>query len=605
MAPTLPSNAPFTPEQQAWVNGFLAGLLSECTGLGLSTEAAAKRPSAATVRKQTLLILFGSQTGSAEAVAKKLAKEATSRDYATTLHSLNDHALAGLSSASHAIIVTSTWGDGDPPENAALFWSYLSAEAAPRFEALSFAVLGLGDKNYADFCGAAKKIHARFETLGAKPITPLGECDVDYKLTAEAWTSQLWRALGSGSEIANNRSSHALSTTLPAREEPALSSGTRSFLPEFNRANPFPGRLKTNRALNQSGSSKDTRHFEILVDPQAITYQAGDALGVLPRNCPALVEELLATLKFGGDEAVQDHEGKATDLQGALVFRCNLANPSATFLKETASRTHDESLQQLLRSTNPQSLNTWLWGRDILDILRTTGRPPCSAEEFVSWLQPLRPRLYSISSSPKVFREEIHLTVAVVRYESMGRQKRGVCSSFLAERVLLEGVIPLFVQSSHGFKPPADPGAPMIMVGPGTGIAPFMAFLQERRATAAQGSNWLFFGDQHRASDFLYESELLAWRQDGFLNKLDLAFSRDQEEKLYVQNRMSEHGAEVWKWLENGAHFYVCGDAKRMAKDVDTALHALIRMEGGLSLEKAADYVDRLKESKRYQRDVY
>ena len=605
MVPTLPTNAPFTAEQQAWLNGFLAGLFCDRTTQAPATQNAGSRPPATAVRRSRLLVLFGSQTGTAEGVAKKLAKEAASRGFEPALHCLNDHSAAGLSAATHAVIVTSTWGEGDPPENAALFWAYLSADTAPRFEGLNYAVLGFGDKTYPEFCGAAKKIHARFEALGAKPITPLGECDVDCKPTTEAWTLRLWQALEPESGIVPQHAAQPEAKALPAGEEIVSPFGPRARVPVFSRANPFPGRHKTNRFLNKPGSSKDTRHFEILIDSQAIAYQAGDALGVFPRNCPALVEELLATLKFDGDEVILDHEGRGRALQEALVSCYNLASSSPTLLKETAGRTRDAALQQLLRSADAQALNAWLWGRDIVDVIRTTGPPACSAQEFVSWLQPLRPRLYSISSSPKVFREEIHLTVAVVRYESHGRQKRGVCSSFLAERIPPDGSVPLFIQSSHGFKPPADPNAPMIMVGPGTGIAPFMAFLQERSATAAQGPNWLFFGDQHRATDFLYESELTAWHQDGFLTKLDLAFSRDQERKLYVQDRMIEHGSELWKWLENGAHFYVCGDAKRMAKDVDAALHALIQTEGGLSKENAADYVDELKETKRYQRDVY
>ena len=581
--PFIPESAPFTVEQRAWLNGFLAGLHS-------SAPAAAPAPP---TNSEPLLILFGSQTGTAEGLAKKMAKESQQRGFAPKVLALNDYESANLAAAGKTVIISSTWGDGEPPDNAANFWNWLNADSAPRLEDLQFAVLGLGDKNYSDFCGASKKFDARLEALGAKRLVPRGECDADYETTAKNWIDGLWGKLGGtavGSVVAANGSAANGHVTPP---KPA----------GHEKANPFPARLLKNVMLNRPGSSKEVRHYEISLDGSGLVYEAGDALGVVPVNCPELVDDLLATLKCQGDEPVKI-DAAEMPLREALTRHYEITKPTQELITLVGERGFAGGLSPLLAPDRRDDLKRWIFGRDVLDVIGLLPAPLPLAE-LLPLLRKMSPRLYSISSSPKAHPDEVHLTVSAVRYESHGRPRKGVASTFLADRVGDAEFVKVFVQPSHGFRPPENGEAPMIMVGPGTGIAPFRAFLEERQATGAKGNNWLFFGDQTRAADFLYAEQLTAWQQSGLLTRLDLAFSRDQADKIYVQNRMLENAAELWAWLEAGAHFYVCGDASRMAKDVDAALHTIIETAGGKSADEAKAYVTKLKADKRYQRDVY
>jgi sulfite reductase (NADPH) flavoprotein alpha-component len=590
--PKLPANAPFTVEQRAWVDGFLAGVFND-----LLASTAVNQEKAGTTEKKPLVILFGSQSGSAEGLAKKWANQAEAKGYQTRLLALNDYGKVDWTKESRCLIITSTWGEGDPPDNATAAWAWLNSEAAPRLEHLHYAVLGLGDRNYSDFCGAAKKFDLCLEALGAKRLVPQGECDVDYEQAAKAWLETIWEPLSAAKEIAQGPAQPPVTAEV---EEKTTSTVV------YNRANPFPARLKTNRRLNGASSAKDTRHFEIVLGEDGPAYEPGDALGVMPENCPVLVEQLLAALHFNGDEIVTDAHGKESNLHTALLKTFNITQPQSSLLQVAAERAKNTPLLELLAPAQKSGLDKWLLGRDIVDVVRACSGAKFTPAEFTLLLRKLQPRLYSISSSPKAHPGEVHLTVAAVRYHCDGRERKGVASCWLADRVALsETAVPVFIQLSHGFRLPADAARPVIMVGPGTGIAPFRAFLEERRAVAAPGKNWLFFGDQQRGCDFLYEEELTAMLKDGCLSRLDLAFSRDQSEKIYVQNRMLENAAELWKWLEGGAHFYVCGDAKRMAKDVDTALHQVVVQAGGKTMEQAMEYVARLKTDKRYQRDVY
>ena len=581
--PHIPESAPFSLEQRAWLNGFLAGMFS-----------AAAQPNGAPVpvtNAEPLLILFGSQTGSAEGLAKKLAKESSGRGYAPKVLALNDYETVNLPAASKAVIISSTWGDGDAPDNAVNFWNWLKADSAPRLENLNFAVLGLGDKNYSDFCGASKKFDERLEALGAKRLVPRGECDVDYEASAKTWTENLWAKLGNGSAAAG-----ALS---PIEN----TNGAEKLTLAFSKHHPFPAKLLTNLPLNRAGSGKEVRHFEILLGNSGLTYEVGDALGVVPENCPDLAAKIIGAIGATGDEPVAlDHS--VTSLRLALVQHFDIAKPPQELLVAVAKHAPTSELAPLLAADKTDDLKKWLFGRDVLDMLQLAPGK-ISFAELLPLLRKLAPRLYSISSSPKAHPGEVHLTVGAVRYDSHGRKRGGVASTFLADRAEKSGAVKVFVQTSHGFRPPANGDTPIIMVGPGTGIAPFRAFLEERAATGAKGKNWLFFGDQKRSADFLYEEQLTAWQKSGFLTRLDLAFSRDQAEKIYVQTRMLENAAELWSWLEAGAHFYVCGDASRMAKDVDAALHAVIEKIGGKSADEAKAYVAKLKSDKRYQRDVY
>ncbi|HEU6447375.1 MAG TPA: sulfite reductase subunit alpha [Verrucomicrobiae bacterium] len=584
--PFIPETAPFAPEQRAWLNGFLAGLFSPSP----TASAALPATNGAAKTGEPLLILFGSQTGTAEGLAKEIAKEAGGRGFTPSIFALNDFDKAGFAAAKKAVIISSTWGEGEPPDNAAGFWSWLNAGSVPRLEQLNFAVLGLGDKNYSDFCGASKKIDSRLEMLGAKRIHPRGECDADYEAAAKKWTDELWEKLGG-----------ATGATAPAPAIPDGATITKPVKTAFSKSHPFPARLLKNILLNRGGSAKEVRHFEIGLGGSGLNYEVGDALGVMPENCSALVAEVVAAIGATGDEPVAVDDG-IIPLRRALVQKFDLGKPPGELLVEIARRLPAVEFASLLALEKADDLKKWLHGRDVLDLLMLAPKMFVPME-LLPLLRKLAPRLYSISSSPKAHPGEVHLTVSAVRYATHGRHRKGVASTFLADRA--GDIVNVFVNPSHGFRPPSNGDTPMIMVGPGTGIAPFRAFLEEREATGAKGKNWLFFGDQKRAADFLYEEQLLAWQKNNLLTRLDLAFSRDQAEKIYVQHRMMENAAGLWSWLENGAHFYVCGDASRMAKDVDDALHKIVEIAGGKSPDEAKAYVVKMKTDQRYQRDVY
>ena len=376
--------------------------------------------------------------------------------------------------------------------------------------------------------------------------------------------------------------------------------------PPYSRKNPFPGLLRTNRRLTASGSAKDTRHYEVSIAGSGLLYEAGDSLGVFPQNDPLLVEEILARLRFDGQELVSNPSGEMIPMREALLRHYAITEPSKQFLAAIGEK--DPAASHFSAWSAPESkehLETYLWGREVIDPLLEHPEVSFTPEEFVKLLRKLQPRLYSIASSPKMYPEEIHLTVATVAYESLGRERLGVCSTFLASRVTEDVPVFIFIHSAKHFRLPEDPSRHIIMIGPGTGIAPFRAFLQDRKATGAPGKHWLFFGDQRRDTDFLYREELEGMHQEGTLHRLHTAFSRDQQDKIYVQHRMLEEAQELYSWLEEGAYFYVCGDASRMAKDVEHALLKTIELAGGKSPEDAAAYIDAMKKEKRYRKDVY
>jgi sulfite reductase (NADPH) flavoprotein alpha-component len=573
--PFVPDNAPFSVDQRAWLNGFLAGMFSSSTA-GFGATAAASPPAK---KLLPLLIVYGSQTGTAEGLAKRLSTKSKEKGFEPRTVEANSVTLDELKKTERLLLVTSTWGEGDPPDNATALWAALKDEAAPRLEGLSFSTLALGDKNYSEFCGAGKKFDERLAALGAKRVLPRVDCDTDYEAMATEWMIAAVDALSTDAAEAK-----------PVR---------------CDRKNPFKARLITTRVLNKSGSAKETRHIEISLEGSELTYEVGDALGVLPTNCPTIASEILELLGCDGEEAVPDADGAESSLRHALQHSYQITQPTLSFVQEVARRSPATCSEwaALLAEDKKAEFEKFWHGREVVDFLKFAPGKFAPAE-FVSLLRKLQPRLYSIASSSKAHPGQVHLTVGTVRYESHGRTRKGVCSTFLADRVEAGGTVPVFVQTSHGFRLPTDLTKPIIMVGPGTGIAPFRAFLEERRATGATGRNWLFFGDQQRSCDFLYEEELTTMAGAGFV-RLDLAFSRDQAEKIYVQNRMLDNAAELWKWLEDGAHFYVCGDAKRMARDVDAALHQIVQSAGGKSAEDAAAYLQNLKSTKRYQRDVY
>lgn len=574
IVPVIPDTAPFTPEQRAWLNGYLAGLMARGTVDPIAAQAASSSGPAATLK--SLTILFGSQTGTSESLAKRAAKVAGKRGYAATVMDMASFTTAQLAQEKNVLVIVSTYGDGEPPDGVKPFHAALGAEGAPPLANLNFSVCALGDTNYPLFCQCGKDFDARLEKLGGKRVNPRVDCDLDHEETFVKWLDASLGCFGSAS---------------PTPDIEVAAAAAVEVETGYSKKNPFPALLLTSRNLNGTGSAKQVHHVEFDIAASGLNYEAGDALGVIPMNCPAAVADVLMALGSDGEEAVAAPNGSSIPLRRALTECYDLGKPSAELLALCNISTGGGSAVTL---------------HHVVDALLARPGLKLASPDFVKTLKKIQPRLYSISSSPKAHNGQVHLTVGAVRYEKNGRPRKGVCSTFLADRTVpAESRIGVFVHSNNSFRPPSSGDTPMIMVGPGTGIAPFRAFLHERKATGAKGKNWLFFGDQRAASDFLYREELDELTTAGLLTRLDLAFSRDQEEKIYVQQRMQENAAELYAWLEAGAHFYVCGDASRMAKDVDVALHKVVELAGGKTATEAATYIQALRTAKRYQRDVY
>lgn len=538
--PLIPENAPFTAEQRFWLNGFLAGVLSRGGAASVNAAPAeAKRP---------LLIAFGSQSGNAESLAKRLAREATGRGFAARAAGLDSLQPADLIKDKNVLLITSTWGEGDMPDNAISFWDAINQNgSSPKLDGVQYSVLALGDKNYGDtFCLAGKKLDSRLAELGATRIVDRVDCDVDFDDLAKKWSTNAFTLL-SGSDSA---------PAAPAAEEETETGYTKK--------NPFPSPLLANIALNAASSSKDTRHIAFSLKGSGLTYEVGDALGVFVQNCPEVVDGIITAHAFDPEATITLESGATCTLREGLLKHF-----------------------------------------EVRHLVGKTPETGIALPAFIEGLRKLQPRLYSIASSINAHPDEVHLCVGAVRYSTDGVQHKGVASTFLADRLALGETTGIYFHAANHFRLPTDLSKPVIMVGPGTGIAPFRAFLEEREVTKAPGKNWLFFGDQKRTTDFLYHDQIIGWVQSGHLTRLDTAFSRDQEEKIYVQTRMMQAASELWQWLEEGAYFYVCGDAKRMAKDVDQALHEIIQTAGGKTAEEAAAYVAEMKKAKRYARDVY
>ncbi|WP_397448618.1 molybdopterin-dependent oxidoreductase [Pseudomonas sp. NA-150] len=529
-----------------------------------------------------LTLLWASQTGNAEALAEAYAARLRDAGLVVALSAMADYPASRLSRGGNVALISSTFGDGDAPDNGQAFWQALSDDSL-RLESLRYAVLALGDPNYDQFCQHGKQLDQRLQALGATPLLARVDCDSDYQAPADAWLAVLQQTLG----------------VAPSATEARANAWLANAVETPSKARPHASRLLTNRRLNSRSANKDTRMFALDLADSGLHYEAGDALGVWPRNCPELVGEVLGLTGLGVDTPVRVGSLGELALGQALSEHFEIARPSHETLAFIAERSANPGLKRLLASENKAELKDWLWGRQLADVLQAYPLV-CDADELLTTLKRLQPRVYSISSSPKAHPQEVHLTVATVRYG----QRKGVSSTFLADRAH-SAQVPVFVQPSKHFRPPVDGNLPTIMIGPGTGVAPFRAFLQERRMRGDQGKNWLFFGEQHAVTDFYYREELEGMRDDGLLTHLSVAFSRDQAHKIYVQDRIREQGAELWRWLQDGARLYVCGDASQMAKDVDQALRDVARQQGGLSEEQAGEHIRELVEQKRYLRDVY
>lgn len=511
-----------------------------------------------------------------------------------TLSSMSDFKPNTLKKLQHLLILVSTHGEGEPPDNAIPFYEFLHSKRAPQLDGLQYSVLALGDTSYEFFCQTGKDFDKRLEELGGQRLAPRVDCDVDFDEPASEWMTQVLRSLNQ---------SGGLSAASGEAAAVALSESTES---EYSRSNPFQAEVLENLNLNGRGSERETRHIEISLEGSNLQYEPGDSLGIYPENHPLLVDELITAMGWNADEEVViNKNGEVRKLRDALLRHYEITVLTKPLIEQVAKLTGHEGLKGLLEPGHEQELRNYIQERDLLDLVQDYGLREVPARDLVGVLRKIPARLYSIASSPKAYPDEVHITVRTVRYEAHGRNRYGVCSVQLAERLQAGDALSVYIQHNPNFKLPANPDTPIIMIGPGTGVAPFRAFLGEREETGASGKSWLFYGDQHFATDFLYQIEWQRWLKEGVLTRMDVAFSRDTEQKVYVQHRMLENSKELYQWLQEGACVYVCGDEKKMAHDVHAALGTILEQEGGLSPEEASEYLTLMQQQKRYQRDVY
>ncbi|WP_369888324.1 assimilatory sulfite reductase (NADPH) flavoprotein subunit [Bacillus halotolerans] len=580
-----------TESQKIWLSGYLSAQsvsVLETSGALAAVSAGVTAPA---ISKE-VTVLYGSQTGNAQGLAENAGKQLEERGFQVTVSSMSDFKPNQLKKINNLLIVVSTHGEGEPPDNALSFHEFLHGRRAPKLDDLRFSVLALGDSSYEFFCQTGKEFDQRLEELGGKRISPRVDCDLDYDEPAAEWLESVCEGL---SEAEGGSAAAPAPAAAPQTGESA-----------YSRTNPFRAEVLENLNLNGRGSNKETRHVELSLEGSGLTYEPGDSLGVYPENDPVLVDLLLQEMNWDPEEIVTlNKQGDVRPLKEALISHYEITVLTKPLLEQAAHLTGSEGLRELLAPGNEGKVKAYIEGRDLLDLIRDYGPFSVTAQEFASILRKMPARLYSIASSLSANPDEVHLTIGAVRYDAHGRERKGVCSILCAERLQPGDTLPVYVQHNQNFKLPKDPETPIIMVGPGTGVAPFRSFMQEREETGAEGKAWMFFGDQHFVTDFLYQTEWQNWLKDGVLTKMDVAFSRDTEEKVYVQHRMLEQSAELFEWLQEGAAVYICGDEKHMAHDVHNTLLDIIEKEGNMTREKAEVYLADMQQQKRYQRDVY
>lgn len=577
-------------QQLAWVSGYFWGLAQNQPSAAAATPIAQAAASVAVKPSGKLSIIFASQTGNAKGVAEALEQEAKAEGIAVELFDASDYKGKNLAKETHVIIVASTNGEGEAPDNAIELHEFLQSKKAPKLPNLQYAVIALGDSSYEFFCQTGKDFDTYLAKLGATAFIDRIDCDVDYEAPAAEWRKQaleqVKEALSSGNE--------AEVVQLPVGQAAPGHSA-------YNKQNPYTATLLTSQKITGRDSGKDVRHVEIDLEESGLTYQAGDALGVWFDNSSELANAILAKAGLSGVESVEV-DGESLSIHSALVSKYEITASNPQFVTKFAELSGSKKLQKLVEDKD--KLREYAANTQVVDVLAEK-KTKLSAEELVGLLRRLTPRLYSIASSQTEVDEEVHLTVGLVEYDKGDEKRYGGASGFLAQRLEEGGEVKVFVEHNNNFKLPQDDNTPIIMVGPGTGIAPFRSFIQERDNRDAEGKNWLFFGDRTFTQDFLYQVEWQKYLKSGLLTRLDVAFSRDQAEKVYVQHRILENAEQVWQWIQDGAYIYVCGDATRMAKDVHDALVFVAEQQGKLSREEAEAFINDLRKAKRYQRDVY
>lgn len=577
-----------SPQQLAWISGYFWGLSQTQASTHLQSVSqpgvvAAAQPAG------KLTIIYASQTGNAKGVAIALKEEATAAGIAVELVSAGDYKGKNFAKETHVIIIASTHGEGEAPDDAIDLHEFLQSKKAPKLPNLQYAVIGLGDSSYEFFCQTAKDFDSYLSKLGAQPMLDRLDCDVDYDAPAAEWRV---KALAKAKETLSAGDADVVQ--LPVTQP-------QQAVSQYSKQNPYAATLLTSQKITGRNSGKDVRHIEIDLEGSGLTYQAGDALGVWYENDPELALAIVTKVGLSGEELVEV-DGESIQLVTALVSQYEITSANPQLVTKFAALSESKKLEKLVADKN--KLREYSGNTQIIDVLAEK-KTQLSAEQLISLLRRLTPRLYSISSSQEEVGEEVHLTVGVVEFEKGEESRQGGASSFLSRRLEEGGTVKVFVEENNNFKLPADDNTPVIMIGPGTGIAPFRAFVQERDNREAEGKNWLFFGDRTFTDDFLYQVEWQKYLKSGVVQQLDVAFSRDQTEKIYVQHRVLEHAEQVWQWLQEGAHVYVCGDMNHMAKDVHDVLLIVIEQQGKQSREQAEQYLNELRKSKRYQKDVY
>jgi sulfite reductase (NADPH) flavoprotein alpha-component len=581
-----------SPDRALWASGFLAGVAHARLSDGVAAASAPHIvPSPDTAI--ALTILYASETGNAAELARRVEARAQGLGLKAVASDLASYKQRNLKDERLILLISSTHGEGEPPEPAAGFFEFLAGRKAPKLDGARFAVLGLGDTTYEFFCEAAKRLDRRLEELGASRFHDRLDCDVDYEEPAEAWIEALLEKLRAEQAAAG-----------AARPVPAAGIGVPSAVASFDKRNPFLAPVVENLVITGRGSSKETRHIEFALEGSGLSYEPGDALGILPRNDPALVEELLERCGFTGGETVTVRTGEIA-LAEALSREFEITALTPRFLQRWTELSGAEDLARLTSDGDRAALAAFMHANHVIDVVRRHPVPGLDASGMTAALRGLQPRLYSIASSALAVPDEVHITVSSVRYVLQEIERTGVASCYLADRVRPDDTVPVYIQRNDNFRLPKDGDTPIVMIGAGTGVAPYRAFVQQREAEGASARSWLFFGERNFRTDFLYQTEWQDWLKDGVLARMDVAFSRDQAEKRYIQHVMLERGAELFAWLEEGAHLYLCGDAEKLAPDAHEALLSIVETHGAMTRESAEEYLRELQHTGRYQRDVY
>lgn len=584
--------ATLTNEQKVWLSGYLSASAIQANASDVTQATTATGVSSEPkLSKRAITVLFGSETGNAQGLAETLESKLKEKDFDVTIACMEDFKPKDLKKVEDLFIVTATHGEGDPPDNAITFHEFLHSRKAPKLNDLRYSVLALGDESYEFFCQTGKDFDKRLEELGAERLIPRVDCDLDFDEPAEKWMTEILETIGQASSQASTEQAQASAEDVSATQT-------------YSRSNPFEAEILENIKLNGRGSNKEVRHIELSLEGFNEAFEPGDCIGIFPKNDPAVVSELINTLVWKPDESVViNDKGDTLPLEEALTSHFEITKLTKSIVTKAADIFGNGVLSEKVKK------DRWIYGyvegRDLIDLINDFPPEDLQTDALHQILRKLPAREYSIASSHQATPDEVHLTIGAVRYHAHDRDRNGVCSVQFAERLQPGDTVPLYLKKNPNFKFPKTNETPVIMIGPGTGVAPFRSYIQEKEELDLNNKAWLFFGEQHFTTDFLYQTEWQGWLKDGVLDKLSVAFSRDSEEKVYVQHRIEENSKEFYQWIQEGAAIYICGDEKCMAKDVHQAILNVIQTEGHYNEEEAEAFLTQLKKDRRYQRDIY